>query len=190
MHVRECNRHLCPIDCHVSEWSAWGACTKTCGGGAQTRTRTVTVDQSGGSKCPALSDQRACNKSVCPTDCQMTEWTQWSTCSISCGTGTHTRTRKLLAPPTAGGLPCGAVTETKPCNNGFCHVCSHVKCHFEEHGYVNRLRDHGKYSIRVQHARGERHGDHHNCKLNAKTSTCECICRSAAWQKVAPADRA
>jgi hypothetical protein len=55
-------------DCVVSDWSAWGTCSKTCGGGTQSRTRTiVTPAADGGTACPSLSESRDCNTQAC--DC-------------------------------------------------------------------------------------------------------------------------
>jgi hypothetical protein len=51
-----------PVDCVVSEWSD---CTVPCGGGTQTRTRSiVTQPANGGAACLELQETRECN-----TDC-------------------------------------------------------------------------------------------------------------------------
>jgi hypothetical protein len=57
---------LAPVDCVVSPWSAYGACSASCGGGTQTQTRTViTPASNGGAACPALSQSQACNVQAC-----------------------------------------------------------------------------------------------------------------------------
>jgi hypothetical protein len=57
-----------PVDCVVSAWGAWSACSQTCDGGTQTHTRSVLVaPANGGSACPALSESRSCNTQPCST---------------------------------------------------------------------------------------------------------------------------
>ena len=55
------------VDCIWDDWS-WGRCSKTCGGGTQNATRTISqVAKHGGSNCTGLStDTRACNPNACP----------------------------------------------------------------------------------------------------------------------------
>jgi hypothetical protein len=57
-----------PVDCVVSQWSSWSACSEPCGGGTQTRRRTIVVQPAnGGIACPTnLSESRACNTQPCP----------------------------------------------------------------------------------------------------------------------------
>lgn len=58
------------------------------------------------------------NKLWCPHDCQW-EWTQWTTCSRSCGTGIRERQLSVLAEASVGGKPCPtAITEI--CNTHQC----------------------------------------------------------------------
>ena len=53
--TRFCNTHACPIDCDVSYWGDWSACSLTCAEGIQTRVRTIeTYPQLGGAFCPGL----------------------------------------------------------------------------------------------------------------------------------------
>jgi hypothetical protein len=64
---RACNEQPCaPIDCVVTAWGPWGACSQTCGGGTQTRSRQIfTAPQNGGAACPALTESQACNTDPC-----------------------------------------------------------------------------------------------------------------------------
>lgn len=59
-----------PVDCMVSEWSDWSACSAECGGGTQTRSRTILTDAwCGGEACPELSESQACNTQACSVTC-------------------------------------------------------------------------------------------------------------------------
>ncbi|XP_075972312.1 extracellular matrix protein f-spondin [Anticarsia gemmatalis] len=39
-------------------------------------------------------------------DCQVSPWSEWSKCSVSCGTGYQERTRTILVQPSPGGQAC------------------------------------------------------------------------------------
>ena len=55
-------------NCEVSPWSPWGDCSESCGGGTQTKTRSVTQQPQGnGTACPTdLEESRECNTQACP----------------------------------------------------------------------------------------------------------------------------
>ncbi len=53
-----------------------------------------------------------------------TEWTEWDACSLTCGTGTQSRTRACTNPaPQNGGDNCvGDASESQDCNTDTCPV--------------------------------------------------------------------
>ena len=90
------NRPCNPVNCVVTAWGPFKKCDNPCGGGRQTRKRTIkTAPQLGGMPCPALVDSKDCNIDACPPPCEPLPWGRWSACSQTCGWGMRKRTRKL-----------------------------------------------------------------------------------------------
>ena len=57
---------------------------------------------------------------LCTIDCAWLEWSEWSTCSVSCDGGMQERARGQF-PPENSGKPCmGDSVETRPCTNDPC----------------------------------------------------------------------
>merc|ERR1719498_1768689 len=121
IHYRSCNHHACPLDCVVGEWSQYGECTHTCGGGSQTRTRSLTQPAFGGAACPASSSEQDCNTHSCPVDCVVGAWQSWGDCSASCWTGTQTRIRTFTQ-PSFGGALCPTSEDSRQCNTHACPI--------------------------------------------------------------------
>lgn len=119
-----CNNTPCPVNCEVSGWSGFSTCSEPCGGGTQIRTRTVTKPAAhGGTACPTLAETQVCNTAPCPINCEVSNYTPWSSCSVPCGDGIQTRERFILTTAANGGTACPTVLkETQPCNNGPCPV--------------------------------------------------------------------
>jgi hypothetical protein len=124
---QKCNKAVCPIDCAVSEWSEWGACSKDCRGQRRSSRTVVTDMENNGQTCPDTERFEACNP-VCPEDCEVGDWTQWSTCSSSCGeTGSTHRTRNVIHPAIdETGVQCPILMDTASCNR---HSCQDPICH-------------------------------------------------------------
>lgn len=56
-----------------------------------------------------------------PVNCIWSSWSSWSACSVSCGGGTQTSTRKVQIPASGGGTDCsGSGYKTQPCNTDAC----------------------------------------------------------------------
>ncbi|CAL4072077.1 unnamed protein product, partial [Meganyctiphanes norvegica] len=58
-------------------------------------------------------------------DCKVSDWSPWSQCTASCGTGTKEKTRQVMIQQLGGGRRCPKRLQKKktcnrpPCNNGF-----------------------------------------------------------------------
>ncbi|NXT43231.1 AGRB2 protein, partial [Pelecanoides urinatrix] len=107
----------------AEEWSQWSVCSLTCGQGSQVRTRSC-VSSPYGTLCSGLlRETRTCNNTAtCPVHGAWEEWSPWSLCSVTCGRGARTRTRRCVA-PRHGGKACeGPELQAKPCNIASCPV--------------------------------------------------------------------
>ncbi|XP_020625947.1 SCO-spondin-like isoform X2 [Orbicella faveolata] len=121
--TQDCNKDVfCPVNGGWTTWGNWDKCSVTCGGGTKTRFRSCTNPSAahGGKPCLGLKEMtQDCNKDVfCPVDGGWTTWGNWSTCTVTCGGGTQTRSRSCTNPPMAhGGKTCLGLKEmTQDCN--------------------------------------------------------------------------
>eukprot|EP00992_Anisonema_acinus_P015677 TRINITY_DN9845_c0_g1_i1.p1 TRINITY_DN9845_c0_g1~~TRINITY_DN9845_c0_g1_i1.p1 ORF type:complete len:1608 (-),score=285.57 TRINITY_DN9845_c0_g1_i1:1661-6484(-) len=119
--TKACNEQCCKVDCVVSPYGSFSPCDKTCGGGQRVRSRTIITDpECGGKECPSLDQYRSCASDCCPVDCVVEEWTGWSTCSATCGSGTQSRSRGVITQASCYGVGCPALTEDQPCSTECC----------------------------------------------------------------------
>jgi len=121
-----CHGAPCASDCDVSDWTAWTACSKTCGGeGQQTRYRVITATAfMGGKACPSLLANRPCKADGCPVDCVISPWGAWGACSATCGVGRQTRARTQLVAAAHGGKACPLTSvQSQLCHEHDCQDC-------------------------------------------------------------------
>eukprot|EP00058_Branchiostoma_floridae_P016888 XP_002602376.1 hypothetical protein BRAFLDRAFT_97997 [Branchiostoma floridae] len=143
-----CNEDPCPVD---GGWSDWvdGECSVTCGSGTLTRTRDCDnpAPANGGIDC-TLTDGTtgltetesgvACNEDPCPVDGGWSDWVDGE-CSVTCGSGTLTRTRDCDNPaPANGGIDCTLTDGT----TGLTEAESGVACN-EDPNNTNKTMDGG-----------------------------------------------
>ncbi|XP_052780950.1 SCO-spondin-like isoform X2 [Mya arenaria] len=97
-----CSTGSCQTDGLWADWSPWGQCPVTCGGGITLRMRNCVFPMPGhqGQYCPGLSTElKSCSATGCPEDGIWLLWQAWSACSVSCGNGTMSRTRDCYFDP-------------------------------------------------------------------------------------------
>ncbi|XP_052807330.1 semaphorin-5B-like isoform X6 [Mya arenaria] len=116
-----CNTAQC-IENQNGGWSTWirtSDCTVTCGGGFAVWTRSCDNPIQTGSGQPCVDErgqeamsetkQLTCNHLACPASVNggWTPWTNYGTCSVTCGGGTQERSRECENPaPQGGGAAC------------------------------------------------------------------------------------
>ena len=97
-----------PVACEVGAWSKWGKCSAFCGGGSQTRTRSVTTPPTnGGAVCPALEEDRGCNEHSCD-DCTGCAGESYGPCRHNANRVCHDYYANTTACP-AGTTPCATL---------------------------------------------------------------------------------
>jgi chondroitin sulfate proteoglycan 4 len=126
----------CTVNGGWTEWSAWSACSQTCGIAIKTRRRTCGNPKPafGGRVCvgPDRAEIYCPHLPPCPVpkaapiDGGWGPWGPWSECSAVCGGGFKIRRRKCDDPePQNGGMECpGCHIEYESCN---VQPCSDIK---------------------------------------------------------------
>ncbi|XP_048584552.1 SCO-spondin isoform X3 [Nematostella vectensis] len=127
----KCDLQACPINGGYSTWSDWTKCAVTCGNGTKTRSRNCTNPEPlhGGNNCTNLgpnSQTIMCDLQACPINGGYSPWSNWTTCSVTCGNGTKTRSRNCTNPePLHGGNNCtnlGPNNQTIKCDLQACPI--------------------------------------------------------------------
>ncbi|KAG7198405.1 hypothetical protein KM043_005793 [Ampulex compressa] len=95
-------------NCETTDWGEWSECSSSCGVGVRMRTRRF-KDRMGRKRCPhvVLAEREKCMEPPCAFDqeesidpaCNVTDWSDWSPCSATCGKGVKLRTRLLMVEP-------------------------------------------------------------------------------------------
>ena len=112
-------------------WSRWSYCNATCGHGHKSRSRQCDEPkpENGGFECVGIDTEVKECKAVRPCPPQnggWSLWSQWSSCSSSCGKGSVLRTRTCSNPvPLNGGADCyGDGLQRRPCYLQKCAVAN------------------------------------------------------------------
>ncbi|KAL4217429.1 hypothetical protein ACF0H5_023879 [Mactra antiquata] len=122
----DCYETSCKVDGAWSDWTAWGACSNSCGGGAVTRTRSCDnpAPRNGGKSCVGeITDTHNCFEGHCPIDGGWGNFTVFG-CSVTCGDGEAVEVRECNNPtPKYGGKDChGLSHQLTPCSMTPCVI--------------------------------------------------------------------
>jgi uncharacterized protein YegL len=123
--TQRCGQFKCAVNCELDDWSDWSECTRECGGGATTRSRSVKVHPAnGGQSCKPLTEAQECNADTCDKDCGLLDWTDWTPCSSACGGGEQARFREEDTAKPAEGLngKCPDYYDKKRYKNQTCNI--------------------------------------------------------------------
>lgn len=120
--------------CHFTAFTKWSNCTAPCGQGTQTRQREIiraderkaeeleAGAQTAESCSAALQEIQSCNVESCsgPQDCSFSRWSNWTSCSVTCGVGSQFRTRVIEQVARRGGRACArnGTHEAQMCDTG------------------------------------------------------------------------
>jgi hypothetical protein len=103
----------CPVDCKMSHWAQWSQCTKTCGLCTRRRFRhPVVMGQYGGQNCDesTVDTERKQEEEIelraCPIPCKLSDWTEWSECTATCGMCVQRQSRRIEEYEQHRGTPC------------------------------------------------------------------------------------
>lgn len=114
-----------PVECEMTMWSSWTSCTVSCGGGEIKRSRKIKREPAnGGKSCDGILEEvAACNEQECDnsSDCVLSEWNEWTACTVSCGGGQQFQDRHVMRESMNGGKACTDNLKTvRVCNDTPC----------------------------------------------------------------------
>ena len=110
---QSCGSGACPIASFWGVWGEWTTCSASCNGGTRYRTR---VCQNGNSCIGFYYEiDDSCNSNPCVV-ATWSEWSEYSSCSLTCGGGIMTRTREC----SIQGQCIGPTTQSLACNVNSC----------------------------------------------------------------------
>ncbi|KAF7458855.1 thrombospondin type 1 domain-containing protein [Cryptosporidium felis] len=115
-----CNIDISCSPCRYSAWTIWSDCSTSCGVGSSVRTRTLIGATYFKESCIDTIEITTCRKTLCATDCIVTEWSDWSECSSTCDLGNQFSTRSIVQQESNGGTCDKELSRVQECNTAKC----------------------------------------------------------------------
>ncbi|CAJ1422707.1 unnamed protein product, partial [Effrenium voratum] len=113
-----------PVDCKLGEWGSWAPAECMTPTDQKERERAVlVVAENGGRACAGvMRETMACSEDQEPVnDCELGQFSEWSACTATCGSGLRTQSRSIQVEASGGGSPCkGPLALLQPCSLGPC----------------------------------------------------------------------
>uniref|UniRef100_A0A8K9VAF0 Spondin-1 n=1 Tax=Oncorhynchus mykiss TaxID=8022 RepID=A0A8K9VAF0_ONCMY len=194
LEVEKCMMPEChTIPCMLSPWSDWSDCSVTCGKGMRTRQRMLKSPVELGECTEDLEQVEKCMLPECPTDCMVSEWTEWSECNKSCGKGHMIRTRMVKLEPQFGGDSCPETVQRKKCKIRKCNrgggqgqVNSDEKKRRKEAREKRRSKQGGRQGEETTST-----AEHPGCKMRPWSSWTDCtkLCGGGIQERLMTAKR-
>lgn len=182
-----CLLKKCPIHGMPGQWGAWEKCNIDCKEGIRSRRRECDnpKPQNSGLPCQdALLEEGSCpSEAPCPIDGKYV-WSEWGSCSVTCGKGKEARTNEC-EPPAHGGKPCSednkANDETRDCETKLCPIDGSYKP-WNEYGTCSVTCGKGKQT-RTRECEPPKNGGK-PCLDNGKTESKDCVLTDCPAQAV------
>ncbi|KAL7066358.1 thrombospondin type 1 domain-containing protein [Cryptosporidium serpentis] len=116
----DCNENISCSNCIYGSWSSWSSCSVSCGTGTSVRTRDTLKILEKDANCNRTFEINTCNTFQCPTNCILSQWSEWSICSTTCGQGVQLSSRTAILPQTNGGNCPDNLSRTQNCMIKIC----------------------------------------------------------------------
>ena len=111
------------VDCEWELWGDWTVCQFTCGSGVSLRTRQIKRTAEDGGSCDGnWKEERPCTSGECPVDCTWNDWSDWESCSQTCGREISLSTRDSKGAEFGGQACVGDSQRQVDCNVDPCPV--------------------------------------------------------------------